>query len=139
MSANKTAGIQFLFGIAGLLLFQLFGEITVRYLDIPVPGPIAGMLLLLIILLIYSQFKSVPPASLDQSSSTLLNHLSLLFVPAGVGVIVHFDKILLEWRPILVALIAGVLITIVATAFTMQALVHLLRIEIDKRQDQKSG
>jgi len=50
----------------------------------------------------------------------LLSHLSLLFVPAGVGMMVHFDRIASEWLPITLALFFSTLITMVATAAIMQ-------------------
>ena len=128
MNANKTSGIKFLFGITALLCFQLLGEVIVRLLKLPVPGPVAGMVFLLIALMILGKAKSPIKLSMqdniEQSSSTLLNHLSLLFVPAGVGVMVHFDKLAQEWLPITVALIFGALITLAATAFSMKLMMR---------------
>jgi holin-like protein len=51
-----------------------------------------------------------------------LQHLSLLFVPAGVGVMLHFQRMGDEWRPIVVALIASTLLAIGVTALVMRAL-----------------
>ena len=58
--------------------------------------------------------------ALDSASSTLLGHLSLLFVPAGVGVMVHFELIGREWLPILVALAVSTLLGLVISGWTMQ-------------------
>ena len=128
MNANKTSGIKFLFGITALLCFQLLGEVIVRLLKLPVPGPVAGLVFLLIALMILGKAKTPVHQSIQdnvkQSSSTLLNHLSLLFVPAGVGVMVHFDKLAQEWLPITVALIFGALITLAATALSMKLMMH---------------
>jgi len=124
MKANKSSGIKFLFGITALLCFQLLGEITVRLLKLPVPGPVAGLVFLLIALSILGRTKSHVHHStlenVEQSSSALLNHLSLLFVPAGVGVMVHFDKLSQEWLPITIALIFGAIITLAVTAICMK-------------------
>jgi len=66
-----------------LLIYQLAGEVSVRLLGLPVPGPVVGMVMLFITLMIRGQMvKAVEPAS-----SALLGHLSLLFVPAGVGLL----------------------------------------------------
>ncbi len=124
MKANKSSGIEFLFGITALLIFQLLGEVSVRLLDIPVPGPVAGLLYLLLLLLVMGKFKRPAPETLEQSSLTLLNHLSLLFVPAGVGVMVHFQRLQEEWLPITVALFLGVLITMGTTALSMKFLMR---------------
>ncbi|HPE78448.1 MAG: CidA/LrgA family protein [Sedimenticolaceae bacterium] len=107
--------MQFLNGITLLLIFQLIGEFGARLLDIPVPGPVIGMLLLFLALAVR---RSVPP-SLDTASSTLLSHLSLLFVPAGVGMMIHFERITGEWLPIAVALLGSTVITMLASALIM--------------------
>lgn len=108
--------MNFLNGITLLLVYQLVGEVTVRLLDVPIPGPVLGMVMLFVTLLIRGQ----APDSVDQASSALLSHLSLLFVPAGVGMMVHFDRIAQEWVPITLALLLSTIITMVATALIMQ-------------------
>lgn len=108
--------MQFLNGITLLLVYQLVGEVTVRLLGLPIPGPVLGMVMLFITLMIRGQ----APASVDQASSALLSHLSLLFVPAGVGMMAHFGRIADEWLPITLALLLSTVITMVATALVMQ-------------------
>ena len=107
--------MNFLQGISLLLIYQLAGELSVNLLNIPVPGPVIGMVMLFFTLLI----RGSSSKALDSSSSALLNHLSLLFVPAGVGVMVHFDRIINEWLAISVALILSTIITMVMTALIM--------------------
>lgn len=85
--------MQFINGITLLLIYQLVGEISVLLLGIPVPGPVLGMIMLLITLMLRRKVDD----SLDQSVTALLSHLSLLFVPAGVGLMVHFQRISDEW------------------------------------------
>lgn len=126
MKANKSSGIDFLFGITALLIFQLLGEVSVRLLDSSVPGPVAGLFYLLVGLLIFKSFKKETPNALEQSSLILLNHLSLLFIPAGVGVMVHFQRIQEEWLPIVVSLFLGVLITLTTTALSMKLLMRFV-------------
>ncbi len=74
--------MKFLNGVTLLLVYQLTGEILVRLLGLPIPGPVLGMVMLFVTLMIRG---SAPPDSLSEASSALLSHLSLLFVPAGVG------------------------------------------------------
>lgn len=107
--------MTFLNGITTLLIFQLIGEVGVHSIGIPVPGPVLGMSLLFVFLLVRGNL----PDSLDLASTGLLRHFSLLFIPAGVGVIVHFDQIAGEWIPISVALILSTFVTMAATAFIM--------------------
>lgn len=126
MKANKSSGIEFLFGITALLIFQLLGELSTRLMNVSIPGPVAGLFYLLMFLLIYKKLKKETPDSLEQSSLILLNHLSLLFIPAGVGVMVHFQRIQEEWIPIIIALLLGVLISITTTALSMKVIMRLL-------------
>ncbi|MET0064885.1 MAG: CidA/LrgA family protein [Candidatus Thiodiazotropha sp.] len=102
----------FINGITLLLIYQLIGEVSVLWLELPVPGPVVGMILLFLTLLIRGD--SAQP--LNQASSTLLSHLSLLFVPAGVGLVVHLNLIADAWLPILLTLVLSTLITLAATA-----------------------
>ena len=73
-------------GLAWLLALQSVGELLARGLSLPFPGPVIGMLLLLVALQVPS--VRVPVAA---CANFLLSHLSLLFVPVGVGVMTHLD------------------------------------------------
>lgn len=112
----------FLNGITLLLAYQLVGEVVSRLLQWPVPGPVVGMVLLFVTLLLRGSLEQ----TLDAASSGLLGHLSLLFVPAGVGVMVHVGRIGGDWLPIMAALVLGTIITLVATALLMLAMMRLL-------------
>ena len=113
--------MQLINGITLLLIYQLAGEVSVRLLGLPVPGPVMGMVMLFITLMIRGQMaKAVEPAS-----TALLGHLSLLFVPAGVGLIVHFNRLGNEWLPISVTLLLSTIITMAVTALVMQWVTRL--------------
>jgi holin-like protein len=64
--------------------------------------------------------------TLDTAAGSLLSHLSLLFVPAGVGAMLHFQRIGSEWLPISAALVFSTLLTLVVTALAMKGLQRLL-------------
>jgi len=102
-----------------LLVYQLVGEVIVRLLHLPVPGPVLGMVLLFLTLILRGEAS---PALRDTANG-LLQHLSLLFVPAGVGVMVHARLIAAEWVPILAALVVGTAIALVITALVLRAMV----------------
>ncbi len=128
------AGLGFLIGFAGLLAFQLLGEVFVRLISIPVPGPVAGLLFMLVFLLLREQrrkkqskhAKSNDSGSLLNASSLLLSHLSLLFVPAGVGIITHIDRIKDQWLSISIALIIASFITLFVTAWSLKILIRVM-------------
>ena len=94
---------------------QLLGELVVTALGLPVPGPVLGMALLFAGLLAYGSV----PADLASTADALLSNLSLLFVPAGVGVMLHVSLIGREWLPISIALVLSTLLTVVVTAKVM--------------------
>jgi len=100
--------------LATLFGFQLLGELIVRVVALPFPGPVLGMLLLFVMLEVRG---SVGPA-LKETAQTLLKHLTLLFVPAAVGVMSHAALLQAEWLPILASLIVGTLITLAVTALS---------------------
>jgi holin-like protein len=107
-------------GLCWLLAFQLAGELLVRLLALPLPGPVAGMALLLAVLL----WRGRPAEPLARASAKLLQHLSLLFIPAGTGVVLYGALLAAEWLPLSVALLAG---TLLAMAVTAWVLLRLLR------------
>ena len=101
-----------------LLIFQLIGEVIARGLELPVPGPVIGMALLFAVL----SLKEGPSETLQTTAQTLLSHLSLLFVPAGVGIIVHLSRVADEWPALLAALIVSTFVSMAVTALVMKAL-----------------
>ena len=105
-----------------LLLYQLAGEVLARVLSLPVPGPVIGMALLFITLLIRGQLGRPIPQSLQQTANSLLQQLSLLFVPAGTGVMIYLQLIADEWLPITRALIVSTVGGMAVTALILKAL-----------------
>lgn len=75
-----------LVGLAWLLFAQSVGEVLSRYFGLPVPGPVIGMILLFFLL-----FADHLRRTVAGPANFLLQHLSLLFVPVGVGAIQYFS------------------------------------------------
>jgi holin-like protein len=94
-----------------LLLAQLFGEVIVRAIAVPIPGPVLGGALLAVLL----AWRGIP-AALHDTSQGLLRHLPLLFVPAGVGIIRQWAVVADYWLALSVALILSTAATIAVTA-----------------------
>lgn len=105
--------------LAVLLFCQLIGELTVLYLDIPIPGPVVGMFILFIGLMIRGNI----PETLSTTANGLLGQLSLLFVPAGVGVMTHLTLLGKQWLPLSASLVISTILTIAVTGLMMQHLV----------------
>lgn len=98
--------------LATLLVFQTIGEGLSYALALPIPGPVIGMVLLFLYLVVKpDSLQTLAPTALE-----LVKHLALLFVPAGVGIMVHGQRISDEWLPITVALVASTIVSIAVTA-----------------------
>ncbi|MEM8795663.1 MAG: CidA/LrgA family protein [Pseudomonadota bacterium] len=107
---------------------QLAGELMARFLTIPVPGPVMGMVILFLLLVV----RGSVPDNLSKVTDGLLGHLSLLFVPAGVGVMIHFPLLGENWFAITVALIVSTVLTIAVTALMMSWLTKQTAIAHDE-------
>lgn len=106
-----------------ILLCQLAGEIAARGLGVPVPGPVLGLVLLLILLLLRDRVPrmAIGPLRGDGLISTakgLLANLSLLFVPAGVGIVQFLDVLRDEGAAIALVLAVSVIATLAVTVAT---------------------
>lgn len=109
-----------IYAIAALLAFQFAGELVVRTLGLPLPGALAGMLMLFAALAMLGRV----PEPLTRTTGTLLQHMMLLFIPAIVGVMTHFDRVAREWQPFLIASVVGAAVTLVVTAQTLRWLLR---------------
>jgi holin-like protein len=114
-----------------ILLCQLAGEIVVRALALPMPGPVLGLMLLLVLLLVRDRFSLLAVGPLrdqgvENASKGLLAHLSLLFVPAGVGVVQKLDLIAEHGIAIFLILAGSVVITLLVTVATFLIASRLL-------------
>jgi len=112
--------VAILHALALLLAFQLTGEAITFSLGLPLPGPVLGMALLLFAVALRRDLL----ARLKPTTGTLLTHLSLLFVPAGVGVMVHGARLAAEGVAIVVAMVVSTVLALAATALTVRALLR---------------
>jgi holin-like protein len=100
-----------------LFLCQLAGEVLVRALGITFPGPVLGMGLIFAGLMLAG--RSFP--ALDAVADTLLRNLSLLFVPAAVGVVQQTGLIAQNWLAIAAAIVLSTAATLIVTVYTFLA------------------
>lgn len=102
-----------------ILCFQLAGEVLSRGLDLPLPGPVVGLVLLL------AAMRLRPGLAdwLRPVGQGVLAHLSLFFVPAGVGVVAHLPLLREQGLALLAAIVASTVLALVAGAgaFTLVA------------------
>lgn len=110
-------------GLTWLVVCQLVGEVLVRLTDVPLPGPVAGMVVLLLALEVRRRRghdTDRDPAV--RAADGLLRHLQLLFVPAGVGVVAYLGAIRDEALPIVLAVAGSWLLGIVVIGWTTRLL-----------------
>lgn len=106
--------------LATLLVFQCLGEGVSYLFKLPVPGPVIGMLLLFGFLMLRPQMAdTIEPTALE-----LLRHLSLLFIPAGVGIMVSAGKIRGDGLAVVASLAVSTTLAIAVTALVTRALLR---------------
>ncbi len=108
--------MELLKGMALLLLCQSAGEVLARVAHLPLPGPVLGLLLLWLLL----NWPAVRP-SVASAAEPLLSHLSLLFVPVGVGVIVHAGLIAQYGVRMLAAVLLSTWLALAVAALVLRA------------------
>lgn len=101
-------------GLAWLLAFQSVGELLARGLKLPFPGPVVGMLLLLLAL----RWRAVREP-VGECADFLLLHLSLLFVPVGVGVMTHLSLVSQYGLRMLLVIVLSTLVGLAVTVLCM--------------------
>jgi holin-like protein len=104
-------------GLACLLAFQSVGELLARGFSLPFPGPVIGMLLLLLALR-----WPVVREPVAVCANFLLSHLSLLFVPVGVGVMTHLGLLSQYGGRMLAVIVLSTAIGLAVTALVLQLL-----------------
>lgn len=109
--------------LAIVLLFQLVGEVLSRAAGLPLPGPVLGMVFLVIAL----QLSARLSALLRPTALGVLGHLSLFFVPAGVGVVAHLPVLAAHGPALAVALVVSTLAAIVVGALTFAGVARLVK------------
>ncbi len=102
-----------------LLACQLVGEVLARALGLPVPGPVIGLGLLFAGLALR---RRPAPAAVDEGADTLLRHLSLLFVPAGVGVVQYLPLLADQWLAVVASVVGSAVAAIAVTGLVLQLL-----------------
>jgi holin-like protein len=108
-------------GLIALLACQLVGEVLVRVLDVPFPGPVVGMVLMLAVLQLR---RPAPDADLTKGAEVLLRYLPMLYVPAGVGVVGYLTLLRDSVVPVVSGLalswLAGLLVTAATAAVVLR-------------------
>jgi len=107
-----------------IFFFQLLGEFLKKFFEMRIPGPVIGLILLLVILIFLKKFKKTAIVNLKadviNTSNYILSYLSLLFVPIGVGVVMHLSYLENNLFRVLIIVFISTILTIGGTAFLME-------------------
>jgi holin-like protein len=123
-----------LIGFTLLLLYQVAGEVIARLFALDLPGPVLGLMLLwpsLQLQWIREQVGAV--------AGFLLSNLSLLFIPVGVGVILHLDLLSTIWWQIALALLLSTILGLIATVLMLRWLMREPLGSGDAEQERDRG
>jgi holin-like protein len=116
-----------------IFFFQLLGEALKKFFEMLIPGPVIGLILLLITLIFLKRFKTRAINNLKSdvlnTSNYILSYLSLLFVPIGVGVVMHLSYLENNLFKVLIIVFISTVLTIGLAAFLME--------KINKRINKK--
>jgi len=92
-------------GVLALVTAQLIGTALMQGLGLPIPGAVAGLLILLAAM----AATGGVPEGLGRVADFLLRHLNLFFVPAGVGLMAHLALLARDGSALMVAIIVSTL------------------------------
>ena len=110
-----------------IFFYQLLGEAIQKIFEINIPGPVIGLILLLLSFIIFSKkliHSKKIIKEISVTSNQIINYLSLLFVPIGVGVVMHINYLGDNLFKIFSIIIIGTLATLVFTAFVMEKIIN---------------
>jgi holin-like protein len=111
-----------------IFFYQLLGEAIQKIFEINIPGPVIGLILLLLSFIFFSKKLTQSKKMIKEISVTsnqIINYLSLLFVPIGVGVVMHINYLEDNLFKIFSIIIIGTLATLVFTALVMEKIINL--------------
>ncbi|SFM00907.1 CidA/LrgA family protein [Methylobacterium pseudosasicola] len=115
--------------LALILLAQLLGEVLARGAGVPIPGPVIGMGLMFGFLLLRDSRLGLPrvlpkpltDGSLETTARGLLMNLSLMFVPAGVGVVGRLDLLRAQGLKLAIVLVVSTALSLLVTVLVFRA------------------
>lgn len=114
-----------------LFLYSIVGEGVRLFFQLPVPGSIIGILLLFLSF----QSKLLKPSAIEDTANFLLNHLTILFVPAGVGLMQYYGAIKYTWPILLGTVVVCSLLSLVAVGKTAE-LVEKFSMKSDEKKSR---
>ena len=108
--------MRILLQLALILGICYVGELIHDYTDIPIPGNILGMLILLLLLCL----KVIKLEQIREVSDFFLKRLAFFFLPPAIGLMLVGDDVKSQWPLLLILCIVLTIVTMAATGWTVQ-------------------
>ena len=116
----------------GILLgICLAGELIAMVLPVPIPGSVLSMALVFVLLL----SGLLKAEHIKEKTNFLMKNMAYFFIPAGVGILEHFETLKGSILPLLIICLITTVLTFAATAFTVRG-VMALQERVGKRRDK---
>ena len=120
-----------------IFLYQLIGESVQKYFELTIPGPVIGLIFLLVSLILLRQTKSAyikkTKEEISHTSNYITSYLSLLFVPIGVGVVMHLTYLEQNYIQVLAVIFISTILTIGFTAVLMEKINNYQKKNVRKK------
>lgn len=110
---------------AALLAFQLLGEVLARVLHLGIPGPVIGLCLLAVACIVSHRLRTFT----ERAARPLISTLSLLFLPAAVGVVQFLPVLKSQGLAIGAAILISTFLALAVTALVFRFVVHRMHLE----------
>ncbi|OCF99982.1 hypothetical protein A9G08_05355 [Gilliamella sp. wkB195] len=108
------------------------GNVVSAILPIMIPGSIIGLLILFILL----TFQLIPTCWIKNSCNLFMRYMTVLFIPAAMGIMDNYSLLLDNWIPIIFASVGGSVIVLYLTAFLTEHLHKKVVKTSDNRENQ---
>jgi holin-like protein len=121
MIAGHQPGDPMIEAFTLLVLLQLGGDVVAHLTGLPIPGPVIGLVLLLILM---ARLRAIP-GRLEETADGLLSHLSLMLVPAGVGVVAQAALLASHATALTLVVTVSTIATLAVTAVVFRLVARL--------------
>ncbi len=115
--------------IGVVFLICIIGELISKLLPFAFPGSVIAMLVLFVLLF----FGILKTEHIKDKTDFMLNNMAFFFIPSSVGIINYYSDIKSVIIPFVFICIITTLITFLATAYTVKAVMKLQRMIKESR------
>ena len=113
----------------------LAGEAAASVLPIPIPASILSMIWMFVLLCT----KILHPKHIERKSNFLLSNMAFFFIPAGVGILEHYESVKGVILPLQAVCVITTVLTFAAASLTVRATVAVQKRIASGKDVQQRG